>query len=111
MKLTQEERFALTMIFNSNDKFDSSVRSQLNDAQVVERISTGVGFFSTIHFPRPLDDNEGRLQWDWNFSHQKLMYGGSFMSAYEPPNVIELEGVAFEDSWPAEFDSNMFVEA
>ncbi len=112
MKLTQEEKFVLAMLFNSDSEFDISVRNQLDDAQVIERSFTGAGFFSTVQFLHPLSGSEDRFYRDWNFDHRKLKHGGSFMAWYKPLDLIELECVTWwEDSWPTEFDSEMFSEA
>lgn len=111
MKLAEEERFALYKLFGGESEFDLAVISQIENAEVIERRETGVGYFSTIRFSMPLPESKGRLQWDWNFNHRNLKHGGSFIAFYDPPNVIELEAVVHDGGWPMKFDSDAFVEA
>jgi len=108
MKLTNEEIFALTMLFGDQKFFDESVISQLDHTEVLERKKTGIGYFTKIKFADPLPDCCDRKIWDWNFSHKDLEYGGSFIAYYDPPNVIELEAVVHDGLWPKDFDKNAF---
>lgn len=110
MKINNEERFALSKLFLGNDAFSVSLISQLDSAVVIKREKTGVGFFSTIRFPCPVSELMRQRQWDWNFDHRDLMYGGSFMAYFEPPSTIVLEAVAHHGDWPKIFDSQAFVE-
>lgn len=111
MQLTQEERFALEKIFHGNSDFDRAIVEQLHLAEVVERDMTGVGFFTTVRSPVHLPENPVRLQWDWSFEHSELRQGGSFMAAYEEPDIIELEAVSFDGDWPLVFNRNAFSES
>lgn len=110
MKLTNEEKFALEKMFGSESEFDRQVRAGIFAAEVVERKNTKVGFFSTVKFLQRLPDSKGQLQWDWNFQHEKLAHGGSFMAYLEPPDVIEIEAVVHDGVWPVEFEAGLFRE-
>jgi hypothetical protein len=107
MRLDAQEKFALSMLFNGADPFSAAVLKQLDTAEVTERRSTGVGFFTMIHFADPLPDAE-RAQWDWNFAHNGLSHGGSFMSWRESAETIGLEGVSHHGEWPGTFDPSDF---
>jgi hypothetical protein len=109
MQLTAEEKFALRMIFRGLDAISTAVRVQVDTMKVTDRKMTGVGFFTTIHLMMALN-NITQYQWDWNFEHKALNYGGSFMCWFDGVNVIELEAVTFDGNWPSYFDQNDFKE-
>jgi hypothetical protein len=114
MQLNFIERFALSKIFPGNDLLSACVRDQLDSAWVTEREYTGVGFFSTIRFPCLLPEAKYKLiQWDWNFTHNKLRYGGSFMCWREDGDGLAIEAVAHGGvDWPPfdEKDEDGFAE-
>lgn len=110
MKPTNEELFALSKIFFRKDIFDIEITNKLNNIEVIERKNTIVGFFSLIRFKNKLPD-VSRRQWDWNFNHRDLKYGGSFMAYFKPPDLIELEAVVHDGNWPINFDPTAFVES
>ncbi len=110
MKSTEEEQFALTMVFSGPDPVSLAIRAQLNDVEVVARETTGVGFFSAIHTTHPLPV-DSRKQWDWNFMHRHMPYGGAFMCWIEDSNDFVLEAVAHMGEWPDRFEAADFNEA
>src|SRR4051794_20746796 len=103
MQLEPQERFALLMLFAGTDPLATAVRANLVHAQVTERRSTGLGFFTTVKFMAPLPEAD-RSQWDWNFKHEALTHGGSFISWREDPNTLGLEAVSHHGDWPTQFD-------
>lgn len=110
MTLTEEERFAIVKLFSGQEDFCSEVMKNLNNLEVLARNQTIVGYFSTIKFLVPLKNNPLQLQWDWNFNHKKLKYGGSFIASFESPDIIELEAIANMDVWPGLFLESDFSE-
>jgi hypothetical protein len=108
MRPTPEERFALSRIFHEADDFSRAVVSALDRVEVVARESTGVGFFTTLRFPAQLPESK-RAQWDWNFTHRALPYGGSFVCWLEGADSLLLEAVAHEGSWPESFQPEEFA--
>jgi hypothetical protein len=107
MQLTDIERFALQMLFCGQDVASTTVRDQLDTADVITRKATGVGFFTTIRLAIPLSKDAQR-QWDWNFEHRHLSHGGSFICWLDDSNVLELEAVIHNGDWPDRFDPNDF---
>lgn len=104
------EQFAIAKLFGDADSFASAVRDGLASATVTERTWTGVGFFATIRFLRPLPAESSQSQWDWNFLHRALTHGGSFIAWREGPDGIGLEGVSHHGNWPKDFDPADFSE-
>ena len=111
MNLTNEEIFALNMLFRDKSIFSESILSQQDRVKVLERQGTGVGYFTKIEFPEPLPKCIDKKILDWNFNHVNLKYGGSFIVYYSPPNLIELEAVVHDGLWPNNFDKNSFSDA
>ncbi|HWT35708.1 MAG TPA: hypothetical protein VN289_05465 [Paraburkholderia sp.] len=109
MKLTDEERFALTVLFPGSTGIDLCVRNALDEARVIDRRFTGVGFFSSIALPLQIDEREEGSR-DWNFQHTELDLGGSFMCAISHGGSIDLEAVALTGEWPRTFDPRKFSE-
>ena len=101
------ELFALKKIFDAGDELSLSVLSQLEQAEVVEREMTGVGFFATIRLPIPLPTTPIKYR-EWQFAHKHLAYGGSLMCWFQDPCLLELEAVALVESWPEVFDADDF---
>jgi hypothetical protein len=64
MQLTDEERFAVSMLFSGDAEFDHSVRDQLAVARVSEGKYTGVGIFSDLSSPFPVPERHRRAR-DW----------------------------------------------
>jgi hypothetical protein len=110
MEMTNEEIFALAMLLKGDDLPSCALREQVNEMRVLERKNTGVGFFTTIRLKKPLGADMQR-QWDWNFSHQHLSHGGSFMCWLSGANTLELEAVSHNGNWPREFNAGYFMEA
>lgn len=109
MQISEIESFALDKIFGGDEEAVEVLRN-VDLAEVVERKETGVGFFAKILLRGNLSPQLEKRQWDWNFSHRKLMHGGSFIAFLEMPNVIELEGVVHSGAWPTIFDPQDFSE-
>jgi hypothetical protein len=109
MELTEEERFAVTMLFRGRSNFELAVLDGLKKDQVSERKFTGVGYLSTILLSVDLPPLTGKLLWNFNFDHQFFDYGGSFIAYCELPNIVELEAV-HDGSWPAVFSPDLFSE-
>ena len=106
--LTELERMAIARVYAGADDRSALVRRLLPEAVVIEREFTGVGVYVTIRFPRPLRrlKPEEVFRNDWNFEHEELEHGGSFICWWTPEDGTELllEGVAFGDSWPEGLD-------
>jgi hypothetical protein len=102
MKLTDEERFAVSMLFSGDSEFDHMVRDNLAGAIVIviEREYTGVGFFSDLSLPFTVPQRDRHAR-DWNFNHTQLQYGGSIMCTFSNTGILEIEGVAFDREWPS----------
>ena len=104
MQLLDEELFGLVFTLGEN------LNIQFDSADVLERNRTGVGFFATIELSMPFPDvNKGQSYWEKNFEHRRLPYGGCFMVSLVAPDVLEIEAIAFESSWPEPYDRNEFI--
>ncbi|WP_155500186.1 hypothetical protein [Comamonas testosteroni] len=110
MKINSLELFALKMVFNGPGALEKSVCAQLSLIEVISRVDTGVGFFSTFRLQYPLQEISQR-QWDWNFAHLNLSHGGSFMCFIESEEIIELEGISHNGNWPKIFNPEDFKGA
>ncbi len=109
MRLSREERYALSKLFQRDEPFSHWILARLDEADVLKRERTGIGFFSTIRFPSVLPESSDRPQWDWNFVHKKLSHGGSFICWVEGRDTIGLEAVSHYGDWPA-FNEDDFAE-
>lgn len=111
MKLESHELHAIQLIFRESDPVSAEVRDRVAGAAVLQREYTGVGFFSTIRLPRPVQTMpEVRIR-EFNFSHPAFPYGGSFMCMFESADSLEIEAVAFGGAeWPKEMDMSAFSE-
>ncbi|UXZ94146.1 hypothetical protein K3169_17395 [Pseudomonas phytophila] len=107
MSLTNEEEFALQMLFSGQDKVSLAIRLQLKSCAVKARKHTGVGFFTSIALAVTLPVTVQR-HWDCNFEHRELSHGGSFMCWIENSSFLELEAVAYNGEWPKKFNSSDF---
>lgn len=111
MIITDEEVFALAKLFAKPSPLDIAINSVAHEAEVIERLTTEGGLFSTVKLPFDLPQTDGSLQRDWNFSHRDLEHGGSFIASVVYPDIIELEFVAHVERWPRAFDPGAFQEA
>jgi hypothetical protein len=110
MQITDEERFALSKLYDRPNDFDAAITANVDKVSVIERTMTGVGYFTTIQFQCDLPDSTESERRSWNFKHKKLHYGGLFTAYYEKPNVIELEAVVHDGKWPDCFNAEDFSE-
>ncbi|MDH0868216.1 hypothetical protein [Mitsuaria sp. GD03876] len=111
MAITDEEVFALAKLFARSSTLDIAINSAAHEAEVIERLATECGLFSTLRFPFHLPRTDGSLQRDWDFSHRDLEHGGSFLASLAYPDVVELEFVAHVEPWPNGFDPSAFQES
>ena len=109
MLLEPVERFALQKIYEAVGKFGVPVLEQLDRAQVVKRDLTGVGFFTSVLLPSRLPSTTPTYA-EWNFCHQQLAYGGSFMCWLDDQQLLELEAVALDEAWPDCFQPDHFSD-
>jgi hypothetical protein len=107
MQLTDQERFAVSMLFSGESEFDRAVRDNLAGTTVIKREYTGVGFFSDLSLPFPVPERDRRAR-DWNFNHTQLQYGGSIMCTFSDTGTLEIEGVVFDGEWPSPFCATDF---
>lgn len=107
MNISDEEYFAL--VFTIQDGVES-LNIMLNTAEASERKRTGIGFFSTITFRQPLSvKNFYEKYWECTFEHNKMPYGGCFMIRLVAENILEIEAIAFESTWPESFCKEDFI--
>jgi hypothetical protein len=111
MRLDEQERFAMTQLFAEPNAFCAAIREGLQTAEVIERWSTRVGFFSWVKFRQSLPHTVSLRQWDWSFSHRELTHGGSFIAWRQSSDTIGLEAVSHHEDWPKKFDPSDFEAA
>lgn len=106
MKLTNEERFALTFTLQSNP---TVLNAALSMDEVVERKKTGVGFFSTVKVSKEVNvQNSKERYWERGFNHLKAPYGGCFMIFVGRENSLDIEAIVYESEWPEPFIEDEF---
>lgn len=110
MGLNPLEQFAFARVFSGTGAVATAVREGLAEATVIERESTGVGFFTTVRLPRALPKVDAVSRWEWDFAQRDLPSGGCFMAWCECDDVLVLEGVTHGGNWPIHFDAARFLD-
>ena len=110
MTLEPIEFAALLLIFRGSDVTSVAIRDRFRQLIILQRKSTGVGFFLNVWMPLPIEVVPEMRMWEFNFKHPAFPLGGSFMCTIENKNTLELEGVTLGDAkWPRVVDLNVFV--
>ncbi len=110
MKLTDQELFALTKLFSGDSEIENHVLKNLHQAIATERIDSKVGFFTTIEIVEIPKCLTGPIACDWNFTHEKMPYGGSFIGFIVDRKKIDLEAVTHDGLWPSTFEADLFKD-
>lgn len=111
--LTSFEAAALNAILKGNDPDLEVLRRQAAQAEVIERVLTGVGFYTNVRIPAELPRTaSGRAKYDRRSVGVKIdgVANGAGVMVWigEDGSIKQLEGFTYDDRWPEEIEGYAF---
>ena len=107
--LNSEINEAIRLVFRQEDALSRQIIGLLLHAKCIEKEETGIGYYATILFDNPVIGVEIPCMRDFNFSHPRFLYGGTFICTLLSVNKLELEAVSFGgELWPKKLNVEEF---
>lgn len=111
MNLEDYENISIKLLFhhkNLDNEYSYFIKNK-NLFKIIYRNKTSKGFFLTIEKPLNFLKNETYFEFNFKYLFSGKEYLGSFM-CWINTNLIEIEGVFFDEPFPNKFIVNNFSE-
>lgn len=104
--LTPLEAAVLDMLLQGDEPLLATLRSQAEQARLVSKEYTGVGFFCDFEVPPEAPRTSGSFYIeDVNADIEGLQHGAGFVLFVRGGRLDSLEGFTYGEQWPEDIDS------